>query len=234
MFSPPSPKHPLRPVLLALTMVLPCPPRAADAPAAAPAQPGLQLSSADPVVATFNGKQIHRSDIIQDQREAGQQAMQIPLDKIYPQLLNRRLEIMLLSDAARTDKLQDDPEVKASLAKVESQVLAQAYINRVGEKAATDAALKTAYDEMVKKESGAEEIHARHILVSTEAEAKAIIAQLDKGGDFAKLADQKTKDKGPKGSNGGDLGWFRKSDMVPGIRRRGVRAEEGRIHQDPR
>ena len=61
---------------------------------------------------------------------------------------------------------------------------------------------------------GEEEVRARHILVPTEDEAKAILADLKKGDDFAKLAKEKSKDPAPA-ANGGDLGYFTKDQMVP-------------------
>ncbi len=56
-------------------------------------------------------------------------------------------------------------------------------------------------------------MHARHILVASEDEAKAIIADLKKGAAFDKIAKEKSTDKA-SGAEGGDLGWFKKSDMV--------------------
>ncbi len=52
------------------------------------------------------------------------------------------------------------------------------------------------YDEAVKPMSAEEEVHARHILVETEDEAKAIAEQLKGGADFAALAKEKSKDPG--------------------------------------
>jgi len=76
----------------------------------------------------------------------------------------------------------------------------------------TDADTKAAYEDY-KKELGDKEYNARHILVKTEAEAKDIIAQLGKGGDFAKIAKEKSLDPGSK-DKGGDLGWFSPAGMV--------------------
>lgn len=59
-----------------------------------------------------------------------------------------------------------------------------------------------------------EQVQARHILVDTEDEAKAIIAQLQEGADFAELAKEKSTDTGSKES-GGYLGSFGKGKMVP-------------------
>ena len=60
---------------------------------------------------------------------------------------------------------------------------------------------------------GEEEVHARHILVETEDEAKAILEQIKGGADFAALAKEKSKD--PGAADGGDLGYFTKDQMVP-------------------
>jgi len=76
----------------------------------------------------------------------------------------------------------------------------------------SDADTKAAY-EQYKKAYGDKEFSARHILVKTEAEAKDIIAQLGKGGDFAKIAKEKSMDPGSK-EKGGDLGWFSPATMV--------------------
>ena len=76
----------------------------------------------------------------------------------------------------------------------------------------TEAKVHAAYDKEYAGKPGEEEVHARHILVATEAEAKDIIAQLDKGADFATLAKQHSTDG--CAAQGGDLGFFTKDDMV--------------------
>ena len=74
------------------------------------------------------------------------------------------------------------------------------------------------------------EVHARHILVETEDEAKAIKAELEKGADFAELAKKKSKD--PGASDGGDLGFFTKEQMVPEFSTVAFALEPGKI-SDP-
>jgi len=63
------------------------------------------------------------------------------------------------------------------------------------------------YDEAVKQMGNEQEVRARHILVPTEDEAKAVLAEIKKGTDFAELAKQKSKDPGAA-AEGGDLGYF--------------------------
>jgi len=195
----------LRPALFAALLALPFAAQAAEAPKqSAPA--------ADPVVLKINGSDIHRSDIIALQKSIGQQAAGMPLDQFYDRVTERLIATKLLGDAAKAAKLDNDPEVKTELDKAKEQILTRVYVNHLQAKAATDEAAKALYDKTIKTQAGKPEIHARHILVKTEDEAKAIIAELDKGGDFAKLADEKSTDKG---GNGGDLGWFAKEQMVP-------------------
>ena len=75
----------------------------------------------------------------------------------------------------------------------------------------TEAELKAEYDARVAALPKVE-FHARHILVDDEAKAKDLIAQIDKGADFEKLAKENSKDG--SASEGGDLGWFMAAQMV--------------------
>src|SRR5438309_8488785 len=82
-----------------------------------------------------------------------------------------------------------------------------------GKAATTDDNMKKVYEDAAKQISGEQEVHARHILVETEDQAKKIEDELKKGADFAKLAKKESKD--PGASDGGDLGFFTKEQMVP-------------------
>src|SRR6202023_3419322 len=77
-----------------------------------------------------------------------------------------------------------------------------------------------------------EEVHARHILVATEDEAKAILAELKKGTAFDKLAKEKSTDKA-SGAEGGDLGWFKKSDMVKEFADAAFALKKGELTEAP-
>ena len=86
------------------------------------------------------------------------------------------------------------------------------------------------YDEAIKQVKNEEEVHARHILVPTEDEAKAILAQLKGGADFATLAKEKSKD--PGAAEGGDLGYFTKDQMVPEFAEVAFKLDKGQL-SDP-
>jgi peptidyl-prolyl cis-trans isomerase C len=127
-------------------------------------------------------------------------------------LLDRLVDGMLIAEAGRKDHLDQDPEVRLRLKRFEDRLIQEAYLNRAIKAAETDDQLKARYQTFIKEKAEREEVHARHILVKTEAEAKAIIAELDKGADFAELAKKDSIDPGAK--SGGDLGYFGHDDMV--------------------
>ena len=96
----------------------------------------------------------------------------------------------------------------------------------------TDEAVHARYDQELAGKPGEEEVHARHILVDSEAEAKKIIAQLKGGGDFAALAKQYSKD--PSGAQqGGDLGFFKKDEMVPEFATAAFALQPGQVSPEP-
>ena len=76
----------------------------------------------------------------------------------------------------------------------------------------TDAEIKAEYDKFAAANSG-KEYKARHILVEKEDQAKAIIAQLKKGGKFDEIAKKSSKDPG-SGAKGGELEWANPSSYV--------------------
>jgi peptidyl-prolyl cis-trans isomerase C len=166
----------------------------------------------DPVVAIVNGKTLHRSDVIASAQSLPPQ-YRSQIDAYFPALVDRLIDMTLMSEEGRKENLQADPEVKKMVTDYEDQAMREVLLRRQLKDKLSDAALKQKYDEMVKGIKPQEELRASHILVPTEAEAKDIIAQLEKGADFAKLAKEKSKD--PGASNGGDLGYFSDGEMVP-------------------
>jgi len=77
----------------------------------------------------------------------------------------------------------------------------------------TDAEIKAEYDKFVAANQG-KEYHAAHILVESEARAKAIIAEVKAGKKFEDIAKKESKDPG-SGAQGGDLGWSNPASYVP-------------------
>jgi peptidyl-prolyl cis-trans isomerase C len=95
----------------------------------------------------------------------------------------------------------------------EAQIVAEAYVHHTVQPKITDARIKARYDELSAKFKPQDEVRARHILVANEDDANAIVKQLKDGADFAKLAEEKSKDTG-SAKQGGDLGYFTHDAMV--------------------
>lgn len=164
-------------------------------------------------MARVNGAALRRSDLEAAQRALTPQAQKLPFDKVYPVLLQRLVNGELLIEAGRTDHLAQDPDVQKRLARLEDRVIQQVYVERLIAAGETGERLKARYETYIKETPPREEVRARHILVATEAEAVSVIAELDKGADFAALAKQYSKDPGTDSS--GDLGYFTREEMVP-------------------
>jgi peptidyl-prolyl cis-trans isomerase C len=168
---------------------------------------------ADPVVARVDGIVLHRSDIEAARQGLPAEAQRMPVDQLYPILLERLVNGTLIAEAGRKEHLDQTADYKARLRRDEDRLVQEAYIRRALAEADNEDKLKARYAVWVKAHPGQEEVHARHILVQTEAQAKAIIAQLDKGADFATLAKKESTD--PGAASGGDLGYFTREEMVP-------------------
>jgi peptidyl-prolyl cis-trans isomerase C len=185
----------------------------------------------DPVVARANGVDIHQSDLALAEDEIGSNmpTTMAPQQK-RDYLITYLADVIVLAQAAEQQNLAANPDVKRAIAFQRNKVLMEAMLQKAGQAAQTDEALHKVYDQAVKQMPPEEEIHARHILVATEDEAKAIEAQLKNGADFATLAKQKSKD--PGAANGGDLGWFTKDQMVPAFSDAAFKLDKGQI-SDP-
>jgi peptidyl-prolyl cis-trans isomerase C len=185
----------------------------------------------DPVIARVNGIDIHQSDLAIAEDEIGSNMPTMAPEKKRDYLITYLADVVMLAQAAEQQKLSDNADVKHELAFEHNKVLMEAMLQKAGAAAQTDEALHKVYDDAVKQMHPEEEVHARHILVATEDEAKAIEAELKKGADFATLAKEKSKD--PSGaSNGGDLGWFTKDQMVPAFSEAAFKLDKGQI-SDP-
>ncbi len=170
-------------------------------------------AESDPIVADVNGEKIQLSDLVATYRALPQRLQQVPFAQLYRPLLEHAIAIRLLAAEGRKSKLQDSDQVKKRMRYIEGQYLYEAYVEKIVAERATEAKLKEAYEAFVKDYKGEEEVRASHILVKTEQEAKDILAQLEKGADFAKLAKEKSIDPS-KERNSGDLGFFTKEQMV--------------------
>ncbi len=186
----------------------------------------------DPVVATVNGQQIRLSELEVAQQALPPQYRNVPLQSVYQALLERIIDSKLVVADGRKNKVGDDPAFKKRMAFVEEQVIQDYWLQREIAKKVTQEKMQQRYEERLKSMPPEEEVHARHILVSTEDEAKALIAEIKKGASFDKLAKEKSTDKA-SGAEGGDLGWFKKSDMVKEFADAAFALKKGELTETP-
>jgi peptidyl-prolyl cis-trans isomerase C len=175
---------------------------------------GQEAPGEDPVVATVDGAPVHRAEVEAAARSLPDQMRQMPMQMLYGVLLDRVIDFRLLANEAERQKVGDDPAVGPALAQARAAVLREFLVQREIEEGLTEEKLRARYEEK-KAEEGfvREEVHARHILVPTEDEAKAVIEELQGGADFAEVAEQRST--GPSGPAGGDLGFISREQVVP-------------------
>jgi peptidyl-prolyl cis-trans isomerase C len=226
--APVSAQQPANPQGQAQPQGQPKPPAAPAKPPAQAAQPALK----DPVVATVNGQSIRLSELEVAQQSLPQQYRNMPLQAVFPALLDRIIDSKLVVQEGKKSKVTEDPAFKKRMAFVEDQVLQDFWIQREIARQVTADKLQKRYEERLKQMPTEEEVHARHILVSTEDEAKALIAEIKKGTAFDKLAKEKSTDKA-SGAEGGDLGWFKKSDMVKEFADAAFNLKKGELTEAP-
>lgn len=170
----------------------------------------LTAQAADP--ATVNGKAIKQSLVDSIYKEAvsnGAKDDGSLKANIVTQLINNEL----LVQEAQKSGIDKQPDFLAKQELRNRELLANTYLqDYITKNPIDDKTLQAEYDRF-KAQMGDKEYKASHILVKTEQEAKDVIAQLAKNGDFAKIARDKSQDPGSK-EKGGDLGWFPPAAMV--------------------
>jgi peptidyl-prolyl cis-trans isomerase C len=211
---------------ISLALVLACAAGLARAQETQPASPAPET-----VVAVVNGAKITRADVIASAKDLPAQ-YQAQVEAIFPQLLDRLIDLRLLAADGRKQNLQEDADVKARIAELTEQVIQEFAVRRHVEKGMTEDAIKARYQKFVADNPAETEVHALHVLLASEDEAKAVIVELAGGADFATVAKAKSTDPSAQ-ENGGDLGYFVFDDMVPEFARAAFALEKGAVSQAP-
>ncbi|MDQ0456511.1 peptidylprolyl isomerase [Rhizobium paknamense] len=167
----------------------------------------------DAVVAKVGNLEIHQSELDLAMANLDPQFAQMPDEQKKVAALSGAIDVKLLAGNAITEGMKDDPAYKQRMAFIADRELHNAYFKKHVVDTTTDAEVKARYEKEIAALPKEQEVHARHILVKTEDEAKDIIKQLDAGKDFAELAKEKSTDSNK--DDGGDLGYFTKGRMVP-------------------
>ncbi len=195
------------------------------------AQPAAP-TAAEPAAATVNGMAISQRTVdlvVKQGAGSGRPDTPEARSAIIEQLA---LQMVAAAEAVKKG-LDKTPEVADQINVLRQSVLANAYVqDYIKTNPVTDEMIKAEYDRIKATVTGTE-YKARHILVEKEAEAKDIIAKLNKDpASFAKLAAEKSKDPGSK-VKGGDLGWFDASRMVPEFGAAVSKLEKGKFTETP-
>jgi peptidyl-prolyl cis-trans isomerase C len=188
-------------------------------------------SSDDPVVATVNGVKIHRSMLIAAQKLLPQQYQKIPLEQIFPALVDSVVDMKLAAADARAQKVHETEDFKKRMARIEDQMLQRTVLQGKIEAAVTEEAVRDSFEKMLRSSKASFEVRARHILLKTEDEANQIIRELADGASFETTA--KEKSTGPSGPKGGDLGFFAEGQMVPAFEKAAFAVDNGEITKRP-
>jgi peptidyl-prolyl cis-trans isomerase C len=193
--------------------------------------PGLFAATpaAAKVLAKVNGVNVTDEDV------------KIALDDLGPNLppqldakarqsyvLDYLIDARLVAQKAESEKLDKGADFAAKLNYLREKALMESLLNEISKTTVTDAALKATYEEAAKMQKPEPEIHARHILVPTDADAQEALKRIKGGEDFAKVAKEVSKDPG---SEGGDLGWFTKDRMVPEFADAAFKLDNGQISE---
>lgn len=170
------------------------------------------IKGEDTVVAKLNGKEIKKSDVALAIKDLGANVPADSIDQILPAFLEQYINLQLINEAAEKEGVASDPEVVTQIVSSEEQIIRAAYLRKMFDGKLTDDALKAAYKAKYEDQPMPQEVKASHILVDDEAKAKELITKLNEGANFAKLAEENSKD--PSAKRGGDLGYFVQTDMV--------------------
>ena len=218
---------------LVLAVMLTLPALAQKPPMPATPAPAADTKDVPPppetVLATVNGQKLTQLDVTMATEDLG--------TNVSPQLkgkardayiLDYLIDGTLVAQKAKADKLDETPDFGHKLVYANDKILMEAMLTVIAKSATSDAALHKIYDDAAKQQKPEEEIHARHILVPTEADAQVALKRVKAGEDFAKVAKEMSKDPG---SEGGDLGWFTKERMVPAFADAAFKLKEGEISE---
>lgn len=191
------------------------------------AQPVLAVES----VATVNGKPIKQSLYNYISKDAAARGQTVDAN-VKEMIVNKLISSELIYQEAQRMGLDKQADYIAQEELSRRELLVNTYLaDFIKKNPVSEAATKAEYDKL-KAQMGDKEYKARHILVATETEAKDIIAQLGKGGNFDAIAKEKSTDPGSK-DKGGDLGWFSPSAMVKPFSDATVGLKKGAVSQTP-
>lgn len=204
---------------------------AAEEPQAVNLGEGLQVEPGNPVVAKVDGKDITRVDVYRFIQTMPANVQQLPAAAVYPMALEQVVNTRLVQNQADGSQVRESERYKLELEMAKQQLARNLYLEEQVAENISDAKLEKSFKELLKTVPDVKERRARHILLETEDKAKAVIDQLNAGGNFEELA--KELSTGPTAPKGGDLGYFAEGEMVPEFSKKVFSMKPGDVTKEP-
>ncbi len=197
---------------------------------------GLQIAPGvaadeDPVVAKVGNVEIRESEIVLGAANLDPQLANLPPEQKRVAALSAAIDVKVIAAKAESEGLDETADFKNRMQFLREHELHNSYFREKIAGDVSDEDIKARYDKEIAELKPEMEVRARHILVKTEDEAKAIIEELDNGGDFVELA--KEKSTGPSKTDGGDLGYFTAGRMVKEFEEAAFALEVGEYTKTP-
>ena len=165
------------------------------------------------VVARVGTEEIYLHEILRQAQALPEQYRQATLADLYPALLDMVINQRVAAQAGRRAGYAEKEEVRDRVRAAETEIITEIYLRDRVIEHATEDALRAEYEARKDTLGEEEKVRARHILLETEEDAHAVIAELAQGAVFADLA--RDRSTGPSSAQDGDLGWFNRASMVP-------------------
>lgn len=186
---------------------------------------------ADPIAGSVEGHLIYLSDLGEASKSLPDNLKGLPFDTLYPVVLDRMIDHQALVIMAKRAGLEDKKQVQHDIQLATEKILEGAYLGEVAAPRVTEQAIQNRYNRLYANRPATEEVRARHILVTTEAEARKVLEDLQKGADFATIARVISKD--PDAAKGGDLGFFRREQVWPNFADVAFALQPGQVAPNP-
>jgi peptidyl-prolyl cis-trans isomerase C len=194
-------------------------------------KPALAAAAADDtVIATVNGDKIMKKDVMAAIKKLPIQSKDT--EKVFPMVVDEIINEKLIDDATNAAKIEQSDEYKKQLDALKSQLAKQMYVDKFLHDKVSDKVVKAEYAKFKKANEGKQEVHAKHLLVKSDEEAKQAIKDLDDGAKFEDLVKQRSSDTA-SAANGGDLGWFAEEDMLPEFSKAAFALKPGSYSKEP-
>lgn len=182
------------------------------------------------ILAKVDGAAITQQDLDLAIEDLGQSLQNVPPEQQRTYVLGYLIDLKLLAKEAEKEKAADSEEFARRLAYLRDKALMESYLTTAGKKASSEEAMLKVYNDTLKDVAPEEEVRARHVLTETEDQAKAALAKIKSGTDFAEVAKEASKDPG-SAAQGGELGFFGKDQMVPPFSEAAFKLKPGEISE---